>query len=522
MWGLAALALLPTAAIPYHRGDPTDGATLFQDVRARVSRGAIDSLSDSDLWIRAARGLVGQLDDPYAELYSPEELANFSRNNLRNDYGGVGMSLQDQLGTVVITGTFPGSPAARAGVQAGDRIVAVNDTTTGGLRLDQVSDRIVGPAGTEVSVTFVRPGVRDPIRMRFTRARIHVPSVPYALVFDQRIGYLPLQRFSSASGEDVGEAIAALRREGARGFVLDLRGNPGGSLNQAVAVAERFLAPSQEVVSVRYRDQDPEVFRAGQPAAEGDGVLRTTEPVVVLLDGGAASASEIVAGALQDHDRALVVGTTSFGKGLVQSLYPLRQGWALKLTTGRWYTPSGRSIQRDRVLRNGRLVLVTPDSLETDSVRHSRPAYHSDAGRVVYGGGGITPDVIVSSDTISTAAQHFLRAIAPSSQRVYRALYDFALARRPGLRPDFTVTDSWRDSLYNRMVRDSVELPRSQYDSAAVFVDRLIAQQVATVAFGDSAAFRRAAPRDAQLQRALEFLRAAGTQKQLIALGGGS
>ncbi|HEU5050386.1 MAG TPA: S41 family peptidase [Gemmatimonadales bacterium] len=515
--GLLPLAAVGIVLVPLRAASVVDGRLLFEDVRSRIEGGAVDSLSSDEVWVRAARGLVGQLDDPYAELFSPEQIASFSRNTLRNDYAGVGMNIQDQLGTIVVTATFPGSPAAVAGVRPGDRILEVDGQPTAGLRLDEVSGRLVGPPQTKVAVLFRRPGVAEPIAMRFVRARIHVPAVPFAVMLGDGVGYVPLQRFNDSSAAEVGAAVASLRAEGARAFVLDLRGNPGGSLRQAVSVSERFLAPGQQVVSVRYRDRPVELHTVGAEVDKA-GAVRSGEPVVVLVDGGAASASEIVAGALQDHDRALVVGTTSFGKGLVQSLYPLRQGWALKLTTARWYTPSGRSIQRDREMRNGRLVEVTPDSLETDSVRATRPAFRSDAGRVVYGGGGITPDVVVPADTITSVEQRFLQALAPASQKAYRTLYDLALDMRPGLRADFAVTPAWRDSFYVRLTREGVKVPRAQYDSAAPFVDRLIERQAAAVAFGDSASFRRGAARDAQLTRALDLLGDASDQDELFSL----
>ena len=518
LWGLAALFAVPAALYPLGAGPLVDGRQLFEDVRSRIETGSIDSLPSDEVWLRAAQGLVDRIDDPYAELFSPEQMASFSRNTLRNDYAGVGMNIQDQLGTVVVTATFPGSPAAVGGVQAGDRILEVDGKSTLGLRLDEVSSRLVGPAGTTVDVKFGRPGVAEPISMRFTRARIHVPAVPYAMILSDQIGYVPLQRFNDSSASEVAGAIAALRQQGARAYVLDMRGNLGGSLTQAVAVSERFLTPGQQVVTVRYRDRPAEVHSVRGSATGG--AARSGEPVVVLVDGSAASAAEIVAGALQDHDRGLVVGTTSFGKGLVQTLYPLRQGWALKLTTARWFTPSGRSIQRERVMRNGRLVAVVPDSLETDSVRQSRPAFKSDAGRTVYGGGGITPDVVVPADTVTTPERRFLEAIAPTSQKAYRALYDLAVDVRPGTRPDFQVTPALRDSFYARIQRAGVPVSRASYDSASSFVNRLLEQQIATVAFGDSASFRRGVGHDAQLSRAMELLRGARSQTELIATAG--
>ncbi len=512
LWILAPLALVPVlAGVAFRSHAAVDGQLLFDEVRARVAHGAVDSLSDDQIYENAARGLVDKLNDPYAELYSPEQLASFSRNTLRNDYAGVGMQIQDQLGIIVVAAVFPGSPAAGGGVQPGDRILTVEGDSVTGLKIDSVSARLVGRAGTPVNVTFGRSGVDAPLSRRFSRAVIHVPAVPYALMLDNGVGYVPLQRFNEASASDVLAAVAHLRAAGAHSFVLDLRGNPGGSVEESVAISNLFLHAGQEIVSVRYRDRPAEV------RTTEDRGIHITEPLVVMVDGGAASASEIVAGALQDHDRALVVGTTSFGKGVMQSIYPLHQGWALKLTTAKWYTPSGRSIQRERVIQNGQLVVVQPDSLETDSARRMRPAYKSDAGRVVYGGGGITPDVIIPSDTITTPEQAFLRALAPKSRESYRALFDLAVSLKRQVRSDFTVTPAWREDFYQRLGKVGAPVTRAQFDAAEPLVDRLLEQQVASLAFGDSSAFRRNARVDAQLQRALELLKNAHSQPALFA-----
>jgi carboxyl-terminal processing protease len=245
-------------------------------------------------------------------------------------------------------------------------------------------------------------------------------------------------------------------------------------------------------------------------------------PLVVLTDGGTASASEIVAGALQDHDRALVIGTTSFGKGLEQSLYRLDGGYALKLTTAKWFTPSGRTIHRDRVLVDGRLVDVVPDSMETDSVKQSRPTFHSDAGRTIYGGGGITPDLIVRQDTLTTAEQQFLRALTPKSQQVYLSLYRYAFELKVGVTPNFTATRAWRDEFYRRLTQEAaVELDRATFDAAAPYVNELLENRIARFAFGDSTARRRQVDQDAQLRRALEVLRTGRSQRELFTVARG-
>jgi carboxyl-terminal processing protease len=512
---LAAVALLPLLAggfvLQATVREHMAGAELFDEVLARVAREAVDSIPSDSLYAKAARGLVNELDDPYADLYSPAELAGFNRNTLKNSYGGVGMQIEDQAGVFTITTVFPNTPAAAARVSVGDRIETVEGAHVAGLKLEEVTRRLLGVPGTGVRVTFSRNGVSAPIEARFIRARVHVPAVPYAVVLSDRVGYVPLVRFNDTSAEDVARAVLQLRAAGARAFILDMRGNPGGSLEQSVEIGNLFLKPGQEVVQVRYRNQPNAVHKAAGGPIIGDA------PLAVLVDEGAASAAEIVAGALQDHDRAVIVGTTSFGKGLVQSLYTLPNQWGLKLTTGKWYTPSGRSIQKPRKKVRGQLVEETPDSLETDSVRRGRPVFRSDAGRPIYGGGGITPDVIVPADTLSRPEQNFLRALAPKSQASHIALYQMALRLRDSVDTRFSVRPEWRDRFWGKLQLAGVEASREQFDSAGGVVDRLIERQIASVAFGDSTAFRRSVQHDSQLLRALELIRRGRTQADLLA-----
>jgi carboxyl-terminal processing protease len=275
-----------------------------------------------------------------------------------------------------------------------------------------------------------------------------------------------------------------------------------------------FLPKGAPLLTVRGRGVAAETVEADEKP-----VLAST-PLVVMIDDGTASASEIVAGALQDHDRALIVGTTSFGKGLVQSVFPLEGGYALKMTTGRWYTPSGRSIHKERTLTSdGRLVEVTPDSLETEAVKKARPVYKSDAGRVVYGGGAITPDVIVAEDTISSAEQKFFRTVAPKSAEVYGLLTQYALELQPAVKqPQFEVTPEWRDELYRRIRAAGIDVDRKEYDAAQPSVDRLLRGRLTRIAFGDSTAKRRELREDSQFRMALRMLDAAKTQRELFAV----
>ena len=513
---LASLVLVPLVAggfIWQARSD-RDGAHLFDQVLSLVSDRFVDTLDQSALYEKAAEGLVHELNDPYTELLQPKKLAEFSRHT-GGRYGGVGMEISpDPAGGVVVARVFPHTPAEEAGVVEGDRIVAVDTSSALGWKINQVSDYLVGTPGTKVMVKFVRPGVAEPLVFHFTRAIIHIPAVPYSIMLDGSVAYIPLQQFNEDATDDLESAIRQLViKQGAKGVVLDLRDNPGGILDQALSVSNVFLRQGQEIVSVRGRNAETQEYPTKtQP-------LAPSVPLVVLTNGNSASASEIVAGALQDHDRALVVGTTSFGKGLVQTLYPLDGGYALKMTTAKWYTPSGRSIQKERkLLPDGEFIEVHPDSLETDSARKARPAFKSDAGRIVYGGGAITPDVVVKPDTFTTAEQQFNRTLAPKVQAVLQTLSSYAidLKSQVGSNKDFTVKPEWRAEFYRRLQAAGVTIPRAQYDSVGGYVDKLLGHRVAVTAFGDSIAKRRELGDDVQLKKAVDLLEKGQTQKDLF------
>ena len=511
----AAIALVPLLAGGFllQSRATADSARLFDQVLGVVSDRFVDTLDTGTLYEKAARGLVKELNDPYTVLLSPKELASFTRTT-SGRYGGVGMQIEEQQGWVTVSRVFPHTPAEQAGILEGDRIVQIDTQNTKGWKIEQVSNTLLGTPGTKVRVKFARPGVGDPIPVQFTRAVIHIPAVPYAIMLDGKTGYIPLQQFNETAAEETEDAIKTLSAQGARAFVLDLRGNPGGYFEQSHAVSNLFLKQGQEIVSARGRNTPTQVYNAQErpvvPAA----------PLVVLTDGGSASASEIVAGALQDHDRALIVGTNSFGKGLVQSVFPLDGGWALKMTTAKYYTPTGRSIQKERkLLPTGEFVEVHPDSLETDSARKARPAFRTDGGRTVYGGGGISPDILVRPDTLSTAEQTLAKALAPKAQDVYVALATYALELKQQVKSsDFPITAAWRDEFYARLQKAGVNVDRKTWDAGASYIDRVLGQRVTRLAYGDSAAKRRELPDDVQLLKAIDVLKRGQTQKELFSI----
>jgi carboxyl-terminal processing protease len=509
---LGALVVIPVVGSGFllQSRSTQEGTLLLEQVFQLVSNRYVDTLQDDQIFAKAAHGLVRELNDPYSELLSPKDVRQFnSRTGGR--YGGLGMLIESRDNAIIVKQVYRNSPAERAGVRAGDRIIGVDTMSTQGWDLSKVSENLMGTPGTKVTARFSRPGVPTPMQLNFVRAIVNVPAVPYTLTFDGKVGYIPLEIFNENAADETRTAIRKLTAAGATGIILDLRGNGGGILDQSLEIANQFLAPGQRILSVRGRADSTDYNADKAP------VIPST-PVIVLTDAATASASEIVAGALQDHDRALVLGETSFGKGLVQSVYGLDGGYALKLTTAKWFTPSGRSIQRERKIVDGRFVEVPPDTNETESSKKSRPAYKSDAGRVVYGGGGITPDLIVDNDTLTTQELAFLKAVAPKAQEFYGLTNDYTLELSKKAARGFTLDPAWRDEYFRKIQGTGAAVDRPMFDAARRYVDQQLEQGISRLAEGDSSAKRRDLKFDTQLQKAISIIEKARTQQDLFAI----
>jgi carboxyl-terminal processing protease len=482
------------------------GPELFRDVLTLVSTRYIDTMDVGEVYERAAQGLIQKLEDPYAALFSPEDLEEFTVA-YEGHYAGVGMLIEAQPEGAVVRRVFPNTPAERVGAQVGDRVIAVDGQSVEGWPLERISNALRGEAGTDVEVLFLRYGVRQPIDVAITRAVVRIPAVPYATLLQDDVGYVPLLQFNETAGEEVAAAVRNLMDQGARGLVLDLRGNGGGIVDQAVDIAGLFLPEGTDIARQWERGNDDRVY------INTDRPLAADLPLVVLVDGSSASASEIVAGALQDHDRAVILGTTSYGKGLVQTAYRVNGGYVLKMTTGKWFTPVGRSIHRERTLVNGQLVEVA-DSVHFAAGRDERPTYHSDAGRVVFGGGGITPDLQVAPDTLTRDEQALVRAILPGSPRFSTTVYDYAGELKGQVDEDFEILPEWRAELFRRLAENDVEIDPDVYDAGVDYIDRLLMDRIGRLAFGDAYVRMRDVQNDAQLVRAIEVIREGGTAQR--------
>jgi carboxyl-terminal processing protease len=486
--------------------DASEGAHLFDEVLAHVRRDYVDTLPDSLLYRKAVAGMIGELHDPHSVFLDPRRLSRLDEST-SGHYAGVGIQMDLRDSGITVVATLHGTPAEQAGLASGDRIVEIDGKSARGLTSEEAIKTLRGPAGSKVSVVVERPGVTAPLTFSLTRRDIQVNPVQHALLMPDGVGYVDLTVFSSDAATDLGHAIDSLRTAGARSLVLDLRGNPGGLLDQGIGVADLFLDSGKPIVSTKGRSADENRAFADRAAQRW-----ATMPLVVLTDSNTASASEIVAGALQDHDRALIVGKTTYGKGSAQRVFRIRDG-AVKLTTALWYTPSGRSINRPRSVDGD----DDDDVVRADSAK--RPEFKTDAGRTVLGGGGIVPDVVVPSRVVPKHDKALQEALGANVPKFRNAITDYAIslkASRAVSSPDFEVTPAMRDELYRRLGARGIVVDRAVYDSAQTLVNRALAAQITRFVFGTQAEYARVLREDTDLAKARELLRGVSTPEQLV------
>ncbi len=468
-----------------------------------------DAPADSVLWRGALGGLIGALNDPYAQVLSPRRVDEF-REATTGNYAGIGVQISQLNERITVTAVFRGFPAERVGIQVGDVIVGVDGESTEGWTTGDASQRIRGTPGTTVTVSVERPGFSAPIPHPIERDSVHVSSIS-AVQMDEGVGYIQLDRVARGSTAEMDSSFAVLAD--AKGIVLDLRRNPGGYLDESLTLTDLFLEPGKRIVSTRGRNprrgpgEHEDAAYTRSPASIGD------KSLVVLVDRFTASAGEILAGALQDHDRALVVGERTFGKGVVQSIVPLPEDWQLQLTTGEWYTPLGRSLHRTRDV-HGR-------PLPEDSTAF--PIFTTEGGRELKGGGGVFPDLEIEDDTLLVVERQLLeqsneaefpfglrlaeigfeRAQAVSNEdaeavMTAQILDGFLAEMREAGVPDTTLEDSVvRDYLLWRL---EIALSQRMNDEGRMLEFRL--------------------QRDPVLQEAVRLVREAGSQADVFTMAG--
>ena len=359
-------------------------ATLFKEVNAFY----VDEVEPDQLIRKGIDAMLESLD-PYTDFIAEDEIESF-RTMTTGQYAGIGALIGNHHGKVVITMPYEGFAAERAGLRIGDQIVAIDGVKVNEKKTSEISKMLKGQAKTNVSITIKRYGVEEDLTLTFERERIKVSNVPYHGLLKKDIGYIRLEDFTVGAGKEVAKAVTELKEKGAKKLILDLRGNPGGLLSEAVNVSNVFIPKGKEVVSTKGK-----VKEWNKSYKTLNGAVDTKTPLIVLIDGGSASAAEIVSGVVQDYDRGVLIGRKTFGKGLVQTTRPLSYNSQLKVTTAKYYIPSGRCIQAlDYSHRNedGSVDRV-PDSLKSE--------FKTKNGRVVYDGGGLDPDLMLKEQYLA-------------------------------------------------------------------------------------------------------------------------
>jgi len=489
---------------------------LFEEVVDHVMSSFVDPVDREDIYQSAIDGLLRELGDPNTSFMPAPDADNF-RIRMEGEYGGVGLEVVGRDGWVTVITPLPGTPGTRAGIRAGDQIVEVDGKSTDGWESDAVVAELRGRPGTDVAVGIRRPGIDESIPFTITRAVIELHSVPFALELEEGVGYVPLLSVSETSFNEVKAAVDSLRNEGIQELILDLRGNPGGTLDQGIQITDYFLEPGQMVVETRGRGLNQnETFSAFRDQPYPDLAL------VVLVDERSASASEIIAGALQDHDRAVVMGAPTWGKGSVQTLYPLTGGNILRLTTARWYTPVGRSIHRDREdqmasMERGALTLNGFLATLPDTV--ARPVFHTQAGRQLLGGGGIVPDILVMADTLTTREREAVLELDRSGGSFATAVFNFSVRYlQSGSNPsrDFRLGADDLASFQRFLEESDVRLNPSAFQRLERFIRFQLEREIALQVWGEAGEFRQMLSSDRVVQRALTLLRETSNTGELL------
>ncbi len=476
-----------------------DSMALFTEVMRRVRDEYVDPVEIDKMVEGAIRGMMRTLD-PHSTFLSKKQYDNLMVST-HGSFGGLGIEIDVRNDWLTVIAPIEGTPAARKGLRGGDKIVKIEGESTRGITIADAVEKLRGPKGTDVTISIQRAGADDLLDYTITRDTIKIKSVPFATLLDGNLGYIRVAAFSDDTGDELRSALNDLKGQGMEKLIIDLRRNTGGLLTQAIEVSEQFLENGQMVVSTRgRRPQQNREYKAGRRAAGGD------YPLVILVDHQSASASEIVAGAVQDLDRGLVVGLTTFGKGTVQSVMRLPGDNALKLTTAKYYTPSGRCINKYEEA-NDRTAYVLTDESEADSTRE----YLTASGRVVYGGGGIHPDVKITREDMPDIASSVARA---------GLLFEYAVdyvADRPDIAKDFGDDPDFLADFKAFLDEKEFEYTDEEFDEGEDYVDIMLRSEIARKVWGNDAAYLISIEGDSQLRKTIDLVNQAGTLSDLFA-----
>jgi len=484
--------LCVTSIVIARAGNVRDSLILFNEVLTKVRDEYVDRVDIDKLIAGAIRGMLDTLD-PHSQYLTKKQYDDLMIST-HGSFGGLGIEIDIRNDWLTVIAPIEGTPAQRAGIRGGDRVVKIDGGSTRGITMNEAIAKLRGPKGTDVTITIQREGEPELLDYTITRDVIKIKSVPFATLMEGGVGYIRLAQFSEDTSQELREALTRLRAQGMQKLILDLRRNTGGLLTQAIEVSEQFVDSGQTVVSTRGRrgEQNRE-YKAGVRASGGD------YPMVVLVDNTSASASEIVAGAIQDLDRGLVAGAVTFGKGTVQSVIRLPGEGALKLTTAKYYTPSGRCINKDEDPSEDTSILP-----EESAAADSGKAYYTSGGREVYGGGGIRPDVEIKQDDVPRIATGLAR-----QGLVFEFAVHYVATRKDvedlNLDNEANLLREFQDFLKSK----DFQYTEAEFEEGREFVGVMVRSEIARKIYGDEAAYTVSMEGDTQLHRTAELLRSA-------------
>jgi carboxyl-terminal processing protease len=512
----------PVAASNADRGTSRqqflESLKILGSVYERVYYNYVDDVDAYNLLEAGINGMLDYLDE-HSQYLPPVNYEDLMMST-EGEFGGLGISISTRDHFPTVVSPIEGTPAFLMGVQGGDQIIEIEGESTLDFTSTDAVKLLRGEPGTRVTITIQRAGTEEPFPLTITRDIIKVDSVPYAFMIDD-IGYIRIQNFARSTADEMREKLSELRSQGARGLILDLRWNPGGLLEAANAVSEMFLDEGDLIVYTkgRLRQQNRSYF--SEKSHQDAGGL----PTIVMVNGSSASASEIVSAALQDHDKGVVVGKTSFGKGSVQTVFPLTEDRALKLTTAKYYTPSGRSIHKDRHL-DGADFDMTDTAVDgpvedVEIKREEKEEFKTDSGRTIYGGGGVTPDIEIDQPYLSDFEVALERDGALFSFATeWAASHDVAdqMQVDDEIRTSFSTFLKEREKIEEYLGVYDLAMSDSLLDANQAYIDRGIRREMMRRVKGAEAAYRVAIEDDVQLLEVIKLFERARTLEDLMAI----
>ncbi|HNX30430.1 MAG TPA: S41 family peptidase [Holophaga sp.] len=511
IWALVLATTLVYAPLAGNTGDEKArqrSLDTLAEIMGLVQKNTVEPPTSKQITHASIQGMLHSLD-PHSN-YMDENEYRMLRENQRGSFFGIGSIIQQQPDGIVIVSTVRGGPSEKAGIRAGDYIREIDGKNTEGWTSSQAVEKLRGEKGTIVEVAIQRIGFPDLLRFSLTRAEIPSNSVTFAFMLTPTTGFVAIKDFGETTSTEFEKAVQTLKQQGMKELVLDLRDNGGGILDAALGISQQLLGPDELIVSQKGRGGRD----AGQTRTP-KGAALDPFPLVILINRGSASASEIVTGAVQDHDRGLVVGTTSWGKGLVQSVITIGRSRGLLLTSARYYTPSGRSIQRD--YQHGLDDYFLPEE-DKEAATPKGPEYRTDLQRVVYGGGGITPDYYVSQAQLST--------FAATLRGRYAAFFKFAIQEKDRakakVKPSQEADEAEMARFKSFLEAQKIPFTEAEWSDPdnQTHLRRQVAYELQNVLLGTEAGFRYLCAGDPQVKKALEVMPEADAllKKKLLSL----